>query len=81
VIPCGNRGATIFSHGFTNGCVRRGGGGFFILGWVSFCFWLSKVVGVEGAVRTHVGESCITDPLEWEGGWIRMLARRVACIR
>jgi len=36
---------------------------------------------VEGADRTHVGETCITEPLEWGGGWIRMLARRLAYIR
>jgi len=41
-----------------------------------FALWLG--FGLEVADRAHTGEICITDPLEWGGGWIRVLVRVLA---
>ena len=55
--------------------------------WFVECFFfvflfLEDVWGWKGrADRTNTGETCITEPLEWGGGWIRVLVRRLAIIR
>jgi len=33
---------------------------------------------VVGAGSSHTGETCITEPLEWGGGWIPVLDRLLA---
>ena len=57
-------------------------------GWLEcFCFWLVFVFGLllffglvdfGGFCCDHAGEVYLTEPLEWGGGWIRMLVIRRA---